>query len=214
MGGQISTTHPASKYAKIVMDDGPSLPSDIPSFKVLIHEQLAQSASNSIEGSTLLAQEISKSLVVDLLRSKENTKKFGVLLGDIFKFDSILEPTRSLIYWSIQTDASMSALGNMSAAGLGQFLLQPTTIKLTNSMFSNYLRDDYFISHISKPYFTWLLTDRDYCIHPLVALAEYHMRTQKDEIHAAVKDAILVGLKAETTRYALYFGFFCTFISL
>lgn len=173
----------SGKYAKILVEDGPSLPSDIPSFKVLVHEQLAASASDSIEGSKIIAQEISKSLVVDLLRSKENPQKFGMILGDVLKFDSILQPTRALIYWSLNTETSLKNMEILSAMGLSQALVHPQTKTSTSILLSNFLVDKYFINQISAPYFQWLLMDRDYCIKPLAGLILWSLPPQKVSNH-------------------------------
>ncbi len=178
----LTSPTPSSKYAKIIIDDNPTLPSDIPSFKVLMHEQLAATATDSIEGSTILAKEISKSLVVDLLKSKENTKKFGILLGDILKFDSILEPTRALIYWSINTQTSMLNLERMSSNGLAQYLAYQPTLAASSNWMKNFIKDKYFIDQLSLPYFTWLLPNQDYCIQPVVNLIVYFLPRQKVQL--------------------------------
>lgn len=174
----LNASHP-SKYAKVVIDDRPSLPADMPSFKVMIHEQLAASASNSIEGSTILAKEISKSLVVDLFRSNENPRKFGILLGDIFKFDNIRSPTRELIYWSIQTDSTIGNLNALSSSAMVRGLAVSSSRIYSATWMVNFIKDAYFFHDLSLPYFSWLLKDHEYCINPLISLASYFIPLQK-----------------------------------
>lgn len=174
----LNASHP-SKYAKVVIDDRPSLPADMPSFKVMIHEQLAASASNSIEGSTILAKEISKSLVVDLFRSNENPRKFGILLGDIFKFDNIRSPTRELIYWSIQTDSTIGNLNALSSSAMVRGLAASSSRIYSATWMVNFIKDAYFFHDLSLPYFSWLLKDHEYCINPLISLASYFIPLQK-----------------------------------
>ena len=88
-------------YAEIVNDDQEFR---IPPLRVLVHETLSSSAVDSIRDSQELANELAKCLVIEVLDRKENRGKLGELLQDMFVSDTVLSPTRELIYWSLTLD--------------------------------------------------------------------------------------------------------------
>jgi hypothetical protein len=87
-------------YAELISEK--SLPADLPPIKVLINESLATSAVDQIRDSHHIANELSKELVMDMLTDKKSPEKLGTLLKHVFKYESLLQPTRELIYWSLK----------------------------------------------------------------------------------------------------------------
>lgn len=91
-------------YAEIVSEEQSK--SGVPPLKVLLHEQLTSSAIDSLRDSHAIANDLAKKLSLDILKEPETLGKFGQLLGYIFAYESVLYPTRLLIYWSIGTDVA------------------------------------------------------------------------------------------------------------
>jgi hypothetical protein len=72
-----------------------------PPLHILINETLTSSAVDSIRDSRQLANELAKSLLIEVLERKENRGKFGELLLYLFVSDTVLSPTRHTIYWTL-----------------------------------------------------------------------------------------------------------------
>lgn len=75
-----------------------------PPLHILINETLTSSAVDSIRDSRQLANELAKSLLIEVLERKENRGKFGELLLYLFVSDTVLSPTRHTIYWTLTLD--------------------------------------------------------------------------------------------------------------
>lgn len=95
-------------YAELISDG--SLPSDLPTIKVLINDSLATTAVDQLRDSQVAAHELSKSLIVDVLTDKHTPPKLGIILQSIFSYESLLQPTRDLIYWSIQIPSTFNPI--------------------------------------------------------------------------------------------------------
>ncbi|RYG99098.1 hypothetical protein EON65_50635 [archaeon] len=65
-------------YAEIVTDK--PLPADVPPIKVLINEQLAATAVDTLRDSQALAHELSKELVVDYLTNRNSPAHLGMCI--------------------------------------------------------------------------------------------------------------------------------------
>lgn len=154
--GQSKSSVDKKPYADIVID-GSDLPSELPSIKVLIHDQLAATAIDSLEGSKILAHEISKSLVTDLLQRPQNTKQFGVLLKEIFEFEYMQRPTRDLIYWSIQTNSSFHYTYELAKYNLKEVMMLPHSAKQVASLTGCAISHKQTIRNIHIPYIQWIL---------------------------------------------------------
>jgi hypothetical protein len=122
-GNQSSENHknkgnlskPEKFYAELVNDGRPT---NVPNIKVFIGDQVAMTALGSLKSSEVLAHEISKSLVVDLLKDPANIAKFGILLRHTFQFEYLLQPTRGLIYWSLKSQVSYSNIYFLTKSNL------------------------------------------------------------------------------------------------
>jgi hypothetical protein len=101
-----STSHKRRVYAEIV-SEGDDSEISAP-LKVFVYETLTSSAVDSIRDSQQLANELAKSLVIEVLDKKENIGKLGELLEYTFASDTVLSPTRELIYWSLKLDSTSS----------------------------------------------------------------------------------------------------------
>lgn len=167
-----STSPQRKKYVDIV-DDGKE--SSTSSFKVLIHEQLAIKAVDSLEGSKILANQISKSLVVDLLRSKESTTQFSLLLNHIFLQENVLMPTRELIYWSALSPQQFVSTLSVSKCGLQHYCVQPETTRDLSNLLSGLVGYSNFVKNIYLPFTCWILRDKAIVIDPLAGLINWSL---------------------------------------
>jgi hypothetical protein len=69
--------------------------------KQIVVETAVDSAVESLKDSQQLANEIAKELILQLLKTKENQGKLGQFLEYIFAYETVLSPTRELVYWSL-----------------------------------------------------------------------------------------------------------------
>ena len=72
--------------------------------KHLVQDTLTSSAVDSLRESQQLANSIAKSLVLEVLTRTENRGKLGELLQYTFAADTVLTPTRELLYWSLELE--------------------------------------------------------------------------------------------------------------
>ena len=108
--------------------------------------------------SQITAKEFAKDLIIDMLSRETIQKEFGFVLQTIFESESVLHPTRDLIYWSLR---------------------QPSTAD--DTMYMAKQQRDYFFTHTEGLKWTsnsvavlaawWLLkpNNRIFTISPLIA---------------------------------------------
>lgn len=107
-----SSSHVSTSfYAELISDK--ALPSELPSIKVFFNDQITSTAVDSLHDSEAVAQQLSKSLLLELLQDKKAISQFGIFLNHIFQFESLLLPTRSLIYWSLHLDPTVRATDSL-----------------------------------------------------------------------------------------------------
>jgi hypothetical protein len=73
----------------------------IPGIQLLVNDTLAITALEGIKDSHDLAQSIAKQLVVQVLTTPIYQDQFADILKYIFSYESVLSPTRWLVYWSL-----------------------------------------------------------------------------------------------------------------
>ena len=103
---------PISFYAEIITDK--TLPTDIPPIKVLIHEQIVSTATDSIRDSEIVVNQLSKSLILEFLNNPSSPEKLGTLLRYVLGYEYLLQPTRELIYWSLKNSYTKRYIDNFS----------------------------------------------------------------------------------------------------
>lgn len=80
---------------------GKSSDQRIPGIQLLVNDTLAITALEGIKDSHDLAQSIAKQLVVQVLTTPIYKNQFADILKYIFSYESILSPTRWLVYWAL-----------------------------------------------------------------------------------------------------------------
>jgi hypothetical protein len=100
----------SSSYAELISNPSSQNNQRLP-IKVYIgeqiNEQITNSAVDSIRDSQQQVQELAKSVVLEILTNPTNQSSLGLLLNDMFLYESILAPTRDLIYWSLTFDETI-----------------------------------------------------------------------------------------------------------
>lgn len=97
-------------YAELIPNLSPQNKQRLP-IKVYIgeqiNEQITNSAVDSLRDSQQHVQEVAKSVVLEILTNPNNQSSLGLLLNDMFLYESILAHTRNLIYWSLTFDETI-----------------------------------------------------------------------------------------------------------
>eukprot|EP01039_Chlorochromonas_danica_P008286 gene8286-9136_t len=197
-----TTVAKASFYAELLSDKG--LPSDLPPIKVLINDQLATTAVDQLRDSQVAAHELAKNLVIDMLRDKDSPKKLGTLLQYVFKYESLLQPTRDLLYWSLRLPTTYSPIYSQLkyTFNYAESAQQEQLAALSKS----WLLDPQTKREIIIPLFKWNLEDEETTIKPLASLLGEVVPTYKAEVRAAVKDGLLEYLRSDEARHVVRDG--------
>ena len=106
-------------YAEL--SDSSSGNRDIP-VQILVKETLTSTALDALEDSEEVVKAISKSLVMDILKDSETPGQLGTLLSYIFTSETVLSPTRELIYWSLFLPPTMKNITLFSKSQRDYFL--------------------------------------------------------------------------------------------
>ena len=75
-----------------------------PGLRNLVHDTITSQAVDELKRSHQMANDLAKSLILEVLGRKENRGKLGELLQYTFAADTVLTPTRELIYWSLELE--------------------------------------------------------------------------------------------------------------
>jgi hypothetical protein len=167
-------------FAEIISDRG--LPMDIPPIKVLINKRVADSFADSIKDSHLLAHELSKSLLLEFF-AKENTSsrhQFGTFLHDIFQNESILLPTRQLIYWSLTTPSVETSVYEFTKIQTCYWIKNYSPAIISDAL-TSWITYPITSKTIFVPSLVDLLRSEPYIINPSIDLATHYLPYSKVE---------------------------------
>eukprot|EP01031_Cornospumella_fuschlensis_P028915 gene28915-34894_t len=178
-------------YAEIITDK--ALPADVPPIQVLINEQLAATAVDTIRDSQALAHELSKKLVVDYLTNKCSSEHFGIMMKVATSYESILKPTRDLIYWSLQFDSIAS---NAKSIIKKDYI----PVEAVSVLAQDWLKRPVTKKDVIVPLLTWTFQQPDVCVEPLRDVIMDWLPTSKELIKDTLKISLLAALKSEETK--------------
>jgi hypothetical protein len=154
-------------YAELISDKG--LPSDIPPIRVLINEQIASSAIDSIKDSQRIAHELSKSILLDYLDDEVSINQFGEFLKTIFGYESLQFSTRDLIYWSLSFPEVHKSIYSMTQYQTNEYF-KSFGKPLVFSLFTSWLTSPVTYKHFFIPQFTELLRNDENLVKPFAGL--------------------------------------------
>jgi hypothetical protein len=76
-------------------------------FVLLMKDSVASSVADSIFNAHDAAHEVAKELVIEVLQNKDNLKNLDILLRKVLIEESVLSPTRDLVYYYLHSDVIM-----------------------------------------------------------------------------------------------------------
>ena len=89
-------------YAELTNPNG--LSRGLSPIQLIVNEQILSSVMESIRDSHDLAKDIGKVLVLQVLNTPSSRSWLGEWLKYLFLYESVREPTRSLIFWSLKSE--------------------------------------------------------------------------------------------------------------
>lgn len=193
-----TTKHKHRVYAEIVSPGRGEVTTPL---RVLVHETLSSSAVDTIRDSQQLANELAKVVVLEVLGRKENQNKLGLFLQYIFASDTVLSPSRELIFWSLAFPETFSNLiycakwhrnywigrsslncwhfddnqitNNNHAWDLGQHGDREHIQAAVVKLTAQWLDDPTSRTEVATPLLDWTLQQQEFVISPLaVVIAE------------------------------------------
>lgn len=152
--------------------------------RVLVQETFTSSAVDSIRDSQLLANELAKRLLIEVLQRRENRGKFGELLQYLFISDTVLSPTRDLIYWSLAIDNTVHNIAQNvkmhrnfwlrsteKQPGATRSLERRLTDAVLLTLIIRWLDDPVSKNQVVIPLLDWALKEHEGVIAPLTEIA-------------------------------------------
>lgn len=104
-------------YAELEQDDD-----RLPTIKVLVREAAVESAVESLKDAEALAKVLSKDLVLDAMQADSSRHQLGLFLQNIFSYESVLSPTRWLVYSSIASPSVVTSAEHLVLSQRDYFL--------------------------------------------------------------------------------------------
>ena len=149
----------------------------LPPMKILLNKHITSTAVDSIRDSIKDSKDylnmLARELLLGILHDNKNQHIFGDFLKYTFSYESVLLPTRELVYWSLyQTDTFQTIQSYINYQVLQ--IISPTAslshniIKksIVNSAIYN-INDKAFKTCTLNPLIVWTLQQRDIVIDPL-----------------------------------------------
>ena len=141
-----------------------------PAIKVEIESPESDEVQDPTQGIHLLAEK----LIYDALKDKKTTKQFGEFLQHVFTDEASLSVTRSLLFWSLNTQDCYSNIKSISAWQL-----------------TNYFKS-YGVKDVSTAAQAWILAipSRETVITPLLAWTLSRKEIVVDPLALLIKDSL------------------------
>ncbi len=169
--------------------------------KVLLNEQITSSAVDSIRESQLIANEMAKSLIIEFFREPSSPKKFGELLNYIFSYESVLKPSRDIVYWSLQSSETYKSV-ELQAKSNSLALIGPeggASTSVTNLTSDWLLRRDTRLSTFN-PVISWACKEPAVTVEPLAGIVEQVLPLTRPVLVESLKYWAGVALQSEDVK--------------
>lgn len=192
MGNKESTITPA----------GGAGDSDIGKSKLagrIVGEHISSTAVDSIRDSQESGNVLAKSKIMDVLKDKAAVTNFGELLNYSFSYESVLKPTRDLLYWSIQTEDCLKNLSNVSKSGIDDWAKLRGKDDLIPPIKDWVLSKQTRIVTIN-PLLTYTLRDKSLSLEPLSQIVIDILPYTKESTVENLKWYALESLKSEDVK--------------
>ena len=150
-------------YAELISGKGDA--AEFPPIKVLLNEQITNSAVDSLKDSEEMMHLLAKNLIIESLKNKSATKNFGQMLSTLFDYEVTLSQTRSLLYWSIQTPDSFSNIQSLSAYQLKNYA-NTIGIPQVSALSQSWIVAPSSRKEVVSPLLVWVLKEKPYAVDP------------------------------------------------
>jgi len=178
----------------------------LPPISTLVNEQINAAAVDSIRDSQDIANEMAKKLILDALSDEKNTAELGKLLQYIFAANSVLVPTRELIYWSIMLPNAMESSLFQARSQRNYWLENKEGRALSRDqlvfIIDWWLRETTSKDLVVKPLLDWTLQQKLITIDPLCNLVVESLPYAKDHTVKVISDSITENLKSQSIKEA------------
>lgn len=150
-------------YAELVSGRGED--SEFPPIKVLLNEQITNSALDSLKDSEEMMHLLAKNLIIDALQDKSAPGKFGQILNYVFDYEVTLSQTRSLLYWSLNTPDVTKNIDSLNAYQLKQWS-RTFGVGQVSSLAQSWVVAVPSRKEVVSPLLSWVLTQQAYVVDP------------------------------------------------
>jgi len=145
--------------------------------EILMKQQFTSSVADQIVNSHEAARKVAKDLVIEVLQNEGTVNQLGSLLGMCFEYPTVQAPIRSLAYFYLHTDTTMSNIlwqlewqRHYFFSGEGK---DWTEMKLKELFMWWTSTEDFYL--VISPLVLWVLGDREVSTIPLSHMnAEYY----------------------------------------
>ncbi|RYG99099.1 hypothetical protein EON65_50640 [archaeon] len=121
----------------------------------------------------------------------------GIALKAVISYESVLKPTRDLIYCSLQFPCNVDPIVKNTKSIINKEYIPVETV---SCLAEDWLRHPITKRDVIIPLLTWSFQQPDICIDPLKDLVVDLLPTSKDIIKDTLKSSILDALKSEGTK--------------
>lgn len=166
MGGSNSKDRKEKKdglYAELISGRGDA--SDFPPIKVLLNEQITNSAVDSLKDSEEMMHLLAKNLIIEALQNKSATGNFGRMLSYVFNYEVTLSQTRSLLYWSLNTPDCTANIQSLSAYQLKCYA-NTIGVAQVSALSQAWIVAPSSRKEVVSPLLTWVFKQKPYVVDP------------------------------------------------
>lgn len=149
---------------------------NIPPMKILLNNYITSSTVDSIRDSMKDSKEylnmLSRELLLGILHDNKNQHIFGDFLKYSFSYESILLPTRELIYYSLNVNNTYHIISSYLNNEILRIIKNENNyIKKTIVNSSIYhIHDNFFKSYTFYPLIIWTIEQQEIVIDPLTKI--------------------------------------------
>lgn len=189
--------NPIDMYVDIMMNLEDSV--DIAPIKAMLNDHISSSAIDTIRDSQVAANELAKTIIIEYFDNKQSAKQFGDMLSYTFSYESVLKPTRDLLFWSIDADSSKAHVYQQAKAGLYDWCAASGKDQLAEAS-SHWLRQKDNMRVSVSPMLLWSLRQKTVSEDPLADVVVHALPFTKAAVVDSLQYYALEALKSEDTK--------------
>ena len=157
------------------------------SIQILVDRAIAPTAVDSIKESEELVNELAKTICIDVLQKKEYATVFGVFLQDLFKFDSVREPTVGLVTWAVATPEAFQNTLHLAKVNRDYWIGvdqegRPYTDVALRDLSTWWFDHPLTKTDVVLPLITWSLEQREMALDPAVDNIKAFVKSKSTQV--------------------------------